>query len=551
MSRNKLSGIRQLQEGQEATKTLRYDPTREISHANDLIDKAYVSDLESTVAELAPADADSLTGKALTIYNATTTKFTGYLSTDPEAAYKAGNAAGSQVAYIINDATFNLETPTPATAINAGDKGTLELWLNDAKIDDFDLAAAFDVNLKSGNQNYTPANSQNGKLTIVSVGKYNNFSARQKVVAHLNFAPSDLRKGYNAVILKHTGLASGDQSSAVFDLYYDTSTATPTLTALDVALQTVSPKWLSGVQYAGAGTTILVDAEGEALYDNTYVADPITLSGFHGAPTATVAPDDASVSGLSTPPAVGEIMTVTDKVITLSTANAASKDARITGTPKDPFGTYPTRQSPSNKILVNTFGNRSAANIEHFDDELWRLPLNFDFNSTSAALTGNWNSQALLGADDAQWGIIADNENGSFYPSEDFRPYLPAANTANYAGRTGDKWAARAFTTATSKQSILFTLYGVAAGVGTDLIVEIRLPGQTGWLRCDLPYDSALGVAADGRGCLVGAISYAAGNATIQTTFGGKNTFAAGGRMYMRWRHKNGNRQIKQIGTDW
>ncbi len=550
MLRTKLSGVRQLQEGNEATGTLRYDDGYELTHPRDLVTKETLDPLQSVLDELAPADADTLTGKALTIYNATTTKFTGYLSAAPDTAYKADATAGAQVAYIINDAEFTLETPTPATAINAGDKGKLELWLNATKLDEFDLAAHFDVNLKTGNQTYPPANSTNGKLTIASVGKYNNFSARQKVVAHLNFAPSDLRKGYNSVMLKHTGLASGDQSSAVFDLFYDTSTATPTLTALDVALQTVSPKWLSGVQYAGTGTTILVDAAGTALYDNSYVQDPITLSGFHGVPVATVAPADASVSGLSNPPVVGEIMTVVDKVLTLTTVSNASKDARMTGTPKDPFGIYPTRQSPSNKLLVNTFGNRSAANVEHFDDELYRLPLNFDSNATSGVIVGHWDSQTVLTNGNAQQGIIADNENGLLYPAENFQPYQPN-NTANYQGKSGDQQYLRAFTTATSKTSILLTLYGVAAGIGTDVIVEIKLPTQTGWLLCHLPYDSALGVAPDGRGCLVGAISYAGGNAAIQTTFGGKNTFAAGGRLLCRITLKNGNRTIKQIGTDW
>lgn len=550
MSRTKLSGIRQLQEGQEATGTFRYDEGYELTHPRDLVTKETIDPMQSVLDELAPADADTLTGKALTIYNATTTKFIGHLSTDPTAAYKAGETAGIQVAYIIKDAEFSLETPTPATAINGGDQGKLELWLNATKIDEFDLAANFNAELKTGNQTYAPANSTSGKLTVVSVGKHNNFSGRQKVVARLNFAPSDLRKGYNSVMLKHTGMTGGDQSSSVFDLFYDTSTATPTLTALDVALQTVSPKWLSGVQYAGAGTTILVNAEGEALYDNTYVQDPITLSGFHGAPTATVAPADASVSGLSKPPVVGEVMTVVDKVLTLTTVSNASKDARMTGTPKDPFGIYPTRQSPSNKLLVNTFGNRSAANVEHFDDEMYRLPLNFDSNATSGVIVGHWDSQAVLVNGNAQQGIIADNENGLLYPAENFQSYQPA-NTANYQGRSGDQLYLRAFISANSKQSILLTLYGVAAGIGTDVIVEIKLPTQTGWLRCDLPYDSALGVAADGRGCLVGAISYAGGNAAIQTTFGGKNTFAAGGRLLCRITLKNGNRTIKQIGTDW
>lgn len=548
-SRTKISGIRQLQEGQEDTKVLRYTPDRQITHDNDLIDKAFVSPMQAMLNELLPPDADPLS----ILDMAGTTLYNGYLSQDSAANYETGKGAGSAVTYIINDPTFTLSTPNITTAVNKGDQGRFECWISGALVDTFDLAGRFDEAHRQDSQVGLPANSANGLITVLSIEKYG-ISLWQKVTVRLNIAAVNLHKGYSEIVLKHIGCEGGDQITQAYKVFYDDATTIPTITIIDVELQTVSPKWLSGVQYAGAGTTILVDGEGQALYDNTYVLNPVNLTGFHGAPDVVIAPDDASVSGLSNPPKVTEVMTVTDKLITLSVANNATKDARITATPRDPFGAYAPNQSPSHKILVNTFAHRSTDTIEHFDSENYRLPLTWNGDDKTAAITGQWDSTALLAAGNAQQGIIADNENGLLYPAENFTPYLPA-NTANYAGRSGDAKYLRAFLASSSKTSIVLTLEGVAGGVGalggSDINVEIKLPTQTGWLDVAKPYDSAKGVATDGNGCLVGAISYAGGNATIQTTFGGKNTFAAGGRLLVRITLRNGTRTIKSIQTNW
>ena len=548
---NQIDLIRQSGQGVEATRTLRYDGFQEIVDNNDLIHKGYVAGMEAQLAELLPPDAESLHNKVLVM--AGTTLRTGYLSADAQAAYEAGKGAGVQVDYIINDPTFTLTTPNTATAVNQGDKGKFELWVNGAKTDEFDLATRFQEIHRATAQAGLPANSTGGKITVTSIAKYA-ISIYQKVNAYLTIAATDLQRGFNSVVLKHTGTTGGDQIAASYKVFYDVATSTPTVTGLDVALQTVSPKYLSGVQYAGAGTTVLVDAVGNALADNTYVPDPITLSGLHGAASVAIAPADAAVTGLSNPPAIGETMTVTDKVVTLSTANAATKDGRITATPKDPHGTYTATQSASKKLLVNTFGVRSTATLEHFDDETYRLPLSWDSNDTTSSVTGNWDSSALLPTGNAQQGIVADSENGLLYPAEDFTTFTPT-NTANYSGRSGDMPYLRAFVTASAKSSIQLVLYGVSAGIGqlgaSDLNVEVKLPGQTGWLDCAKPYDGAAGVNADGNGAMVGSISYSGGNATLNATFGGKSSYDAANRVLVRIRLRNANRTIKQIGTNW
>ena len=124
------------------------------------------------IAKLMPPDADSLHNQALTIYNATTAKYSGFLSQDAVAAYKTGAGAGTQVAYLINDATFTLETPAPTTGINEGGKGILELHINGTLKDSFNLGTAWQAAYEDAAQPWTPANSPNGKITVVSVGIY-------------------------------------------------------------------------------------------------------------------------------------------------------------------------------------------------------------------------------------------------------------------------------------------------------------------------------------------------------------------------------------------
>jgi len=546
--RNKLDLLTQSGQGNAPTHTLRYDGQQDITDPNDLIHAGYVEGMKDQLAELLPPDAESLHNKVLVM--AGTVLKTGYLAQDPAAAYESGKGAGSQVTYIINDPTFTLTTPNTTTAVNQGDKGKFELFVNGTKTDEFDLATRFQAENRTTAQTGLPANSPNGKITVTSIEKYA-ISLWQKVNAYLTIAALDLRTGYNEIVLHHTGTTGGDQIAAAYKVFYDTSTATPTVTLLDVTLQTVTPKWLSGVQYAGAGTTVLVDATGNALMDNTYVLDPITLTGLHGAPTTAISPTDAAVTGLSNPPVIGETMSVTDKVITLSVASQATLDARVTATPKDPHGTYPTSQSASKKLLVNTFGANDTGTTLTFNSEARRLPLTWDV-ATNPVGTNNFDSTVnRSGSAELEVGITANNVNGLMYPSRDYRDYLPA-NTTNRVGETGDKQALFFLTSPESKSSIALTFVGLAGGLGTDVIPEIKLGnGQTGWLRADLPYDSGVGVGSDGLGCLVGAISTAGGNTSLTATFGGKNTFAAGMVLFVRLTYKNGSRVINQINTNW
>ena len=478
--------------------------------------------------KLLPPDAESLQGKILGIYASSTAKITGYLSSDATAAYKNGNGAGTQVAYIIKDATFSLETPNAASAVNAGDQGVIELHINGAMVDSFDLGAVYNPANESGNQTWTPANSTGGKITITSVGVYN--AVWQKVNCRVNIVPSDLRKGYNTLTLKHTG--SGlNQASADFEVFNDTATNSPTVSLPTLAVQTKVSKWLSGVEYIGLNSVVKVGAVGTNLADNTYTLDPLTLTALSGAPTTVIAPTDSSVTGLSNPPVVGETMIATDKLVTLSVANQCSADARVTVTPKRPSGSGTAQQSASQNLAVNTFGNRSTDTIEYFDDEQYRLPIaGWNDESSTANKTGNWDSAAALPSGEAQLGIVSSNENGFVTTGKHKRYYLSGS------------------TAKSSLQLVIAGSIGTLGQVGTgDTNVEIKLPGQTGWMDAIRPYSgNPSALTTDGAGCMASV-----NGGTVNATFGTFSNFSSNYRCLVRITSRTANSKPTQVTSNW
>ena len=482
---------------------------------------------DKIIEKLLPPDAESLQGKVLGIYAASTAKITGYLSSDATASYKAGDAAGNQVAYIIKDATFSLEVPDATSAVNAGDKGVIELHINGAMVDSFNLGAAY-VAANETAQTWTPANSSNGKITITSVALYNDFW--QKVNIRLNILPADLRKGYSTITLKHTGIG-GDQVSADFEVFNDVATNAPTVSLPTLAVQTKVSKWLSGFEYIGLNSVVKVGAVGTSLADNTYTLDPLTLTALSGAPTTVIAPTDSAVTGLSNPPVVGETMTVTDKLVTLSVTNQCSADARVTITPKRPSGSGTAQQSASQNLAVNTFGNRSTDTIEYFDDEQYRLPIvGWNDESTAQAKTGNWDSTAALPVGEARLGIVSANENGMI---------------------TAGGFKRRFYSGSTAKSSIQITIAGTTGTFGTvgtgDYNVEIKLPGQTGWMDAIRPYGgNPAALTADGAGCMASV-----SGGVINATFGTFSNFGSAYCCSVRVTSRNGVPKPTQITANW
>ena len=414
----------------------------------------------------------------------------------------------------------------------------LELLVNDVVVDSINLATGFDKTKESTNQTYTPNNSPSGKITVVSVGVYN--SIWQKTVVRVNIAALDLRVGYNTLQLKHTGTPGGDQVSAVSEFVWDNGAAVPAVSNLTLAVQDNShPKFLSGVRYLGMGDAVKVGLQGSQLFKNSYLLNPLTLSGCMGVAGVDVAPNDAAGSGVSTPPNVSDTLILSNKILTLAVAGQCSNTPKITATPRNPFGAGTAVTSSSLSLPISTLNTASDNSNEYFNLETYRLPNDWAFATNKVGpFTGQWDSQAALPAGNALVGIVADNEHGLLY-----------------AGSGVTESFNRAFISAGARGNCQLVLDGVTGGIsqlGTgDINVVVQLPTQTAALDAAKPINGAVGVNTDGNGCLVGSISYAGGNATINVDFGGKSTFDSGNVLYVRVFMRNANRKINNMRVIW
>lgn len=483
------------------TDTTNFDAA--LSAADDTVQKAL--DTLDKVGYLYPDDAEGLDGKTLTYSG--TTKYTGRLS-DGNTNYKAGDAAGDNVDYIIKDATFTIFSPSPSDTFNLADEGSLDYEINGVQQDTVDLAANFVEGERAGTQTTTPWVGAAGDLSVTLVTWYNNFPSLQRGNSESYVVPGDLQQGYNSFQLKRTGIST-PQSSNLLDVFYDTDTgADPSVNTPTVTENTGVWKYLSGIKYYYRGSTFDMDVVGSDVFDNVYhTTSPLTYSSTSSTMgSGNITPTDGAVSGVSNPPYINETMTVTDKTLTVPSSNVRSLNSRASVTPRDPYGSYTTQWSASENRLVDAYANTSSDMAEYFDDENYRMPLG-SYDSIPGAITGQWDSTAVLTNGNAQ--VI----NGQLqYPTINFTSgYLPAQNpSANYSTFSGNEVYQRfikdpALDPHSNGQLELGGLSGSdVSEVGTGNVnVEIKLPTQTGWLDLGKGFNAGTFTGSDGDGCRV------------------------------------------------
>lgn len=504
-----------------------------------------LDEISETMSYLAPADASSLDGGTLAASG--TTKYTGYLSAGA-AVYNFGEGAGTSVSYIISDATFSLVSPSTSTTFNKADEGTLKYNLNGALNDSYDMAAAFNESNRAGSQVYPPATGAAGNLRVDSVGWYNSFPKWQKGNATILVVPGDLLDGYNYFTMVHD--LDTDQTSATYQVFYDNASPSRAISTPTISENTPAWKYLSGVKMYDNGSTWNLSTALTDCFKNVYKRPPCTLAG-----TVTISPssidiNDASVSGVSSPPNRTDTMTVTNRVVTAAAASTRSTNLRFTATHASPYtSNAASSTSASANRLYDSYGTTSTAIYEYFDDENRRLAAGA-YDSVPGSITGAWTSSTTLS------NGMCQVYNGSLrYPTTNFSSgYLPTGNP-DYSSFSGDQVYYRAFYhAATPHSSGSLELAGLVNAdvdpVGSgDVNVEIKLPTQTGWLDLGTSYDSGTFSGSDGDGCRVSQ----SGDDWAWTA--GTFTTADSGYMYiLRITIKNSAKsitQIRELGTGW
>lgn len=498
-----------------------------------------LDDISEFLLTLAPTDAESLDGKTLVASGVTF--YTGKLSAG-NTNYKAGGGAGSLVSYISNDTNFILSTPDQSTCFNKANEGTLNYYLNTLR-DTIDMT-------QTGALPWAGATT--GEL-IVDVRETYGFPTLWLGNADITVGTGDLRQGYSAIYLNHV-CDDETQTTTTTDVFYDNdSGANPSVNTPTIVESSAVLKYLSGVGFYNAGSVFHLGVVGSDCFDNAYhQTSPLTwtwnVSAFG---SGDIVETDGAVTGLSTPPAVGETMTVTNKDLTIASGNNRSINARVTVTPRDPYGSYTAGQSASANRMIDCYGTTSDNLHEYFDDEYYRLPLTFDFTNKTATITSVWVSADVLVNGNAQV------YNGTlYYPSINFSSgYLPT-NTANYSGFNISQVYRRTFYELNSYPHShgIIELGGITiddldeVGEG-NINIEIQLPTQTGLLDACKPFDYGTWTASNGDGCMV-TKSNITGGVRLEWTSSTKSTINSNGRYYIQVTIRNSSKYLTYITED-
>jgi hypothetical protein len=503
-----------------------YDGTPFGNNINELVfvqaeDAVYI---DATTAYIgAPPSPIPLTNGNLVLTGASL--YTGRLS-QGNINYKSTDPNGSLVSYIFKGSSLTL-TASSATGYDYGDRGFLAVDLNGVEIARLDLGANFNIANQTTSQNISAYNTQGagnvvsagvvnfvgtaagkGNLKIISVGQYAGFKYYQTWSAAIYVTDATLlEQGYNAIVLRHIISGSPDEVSNTFDLFYDTDIGpNPVVSSLTITPNAPVYQWLSGVKYYSANSTWNVNLEVDNAFNNVYHASnaPVNLTNWPGLSTTPIVYTDATASGVSTPPIIAEKMTVTNYIVTQAVGQMMD-DAKISAIPQDPYGTYPTATSASNKYLIWSYTSASTPLIENFRDEDYRLPAGA-YTTIPSAIRGVWDSTQSLKTYDDTNGLQLYLDNLVF-PTLNFSTYLPSGNPdySTIASTTNRDYYRAFQDTSMSRTNGTLRLTGctIAQLLAGKIKVFIKVPSQTGWLDLSKDFNYATYHGLDNDGCWV------------------------------------------------
>lgn len=537
----------------------------ESSKVNDSLD-----DLNEAMSEIAPPSPSSLAGTNLTPNTSLSFK-TGKVPSGLSGAW-TGVSAGDTLNNVITVATVDLKTAengyvdpqTPGDYFGPGNEGFLKAIVDGAEVANIDIAANFydpgspkdrpvqqNINdwdnqgtgdpVTDGRVTYTAGS---GFLQVMECGKYNDFSLWQRMVAQLR--TTSLVEGFHKFQMNHI-VRGVDRLTNEYEVYYDDDTS-PLTWVSSPALVEVSKqnaKFLSGVEYYGANSTFRVEAEVSNVYKKIYHSTAVCRFTIDGN-TSTQTRNPVGT------PDVNDtfVLDASNGTIQLTRTNYQDLDIRASVTIQHPHKSSLTSQTPSlgDGVLYNSYGNTSTQTRENFRDEYYRLPLTWNVELATGAMSGgNWDSSAQL-----------TNGNALVYDDEVKHPgntnldsTRPAqSNSCDFTGFTGDQVYLRAFYDADPHSNGVLTIPGInvsqVGSVGTgDVNIEVKLPGVDGagqWRDAGKEY-------GNGNGCQNAGGS--SGN-SLAITFGEDSTASSGYIIYVRVTFRNTNRALGSgFQIDW
>jgi len=458
--------------------------------------------------------------------------------------YKVGDPAGSIVNYIINITDSNMVFTHNNNAYQAADVGITTFSVNTLPERSIDMAANFNEVNRNGSQIITDYDIQgtgdpvtdgvsffttntDGALIIDSVNWTGNIGASpyQKATCHVSIlAPTWWRQGYSGCELSHNA-----STTNMFDVFVDTnplgvndpSVVTPSTLVLNTGVL----RWLSGVPYYDTGTTFDFSCVVNNGFDNVYHVSnaPVVLSGFPGVVSAGLVYTDASVTGVTTPPTISDVMTVTNFLFTVPVGQE-DNDVQVTATPRDPYGSYVSVNTTSNNYSVNSLHTPvSTVTYDYWTDEDYRFPANTNFDVVPASLTGNWDSTISLSSGTSGYTTslqVYDEDNTTTlclrHPAIDYT-FATASRNPNGPDYTGEASGTnyvyyRIYQGVIDNSNGILDVPGITDAdlISGDVKIEIKVPSKTVWLDMTsdfnggtFPVGANIIGGTDGEGCRI------------------------------------------------
>jgi len=321
--------------------------------------------------------------------------------------------------------------------------------------------------------------------------------------ANITVTTTNMRYGSNTIRIEHRADDNSLIGYAESIVFYDVYTTVVSIVNQTLTMQSASnTRYLSGVPYAGSGTSLSVSFRASYFFGGSYPA----VDAFHITNSALGITEDllySEGSGYSTPnPVPGEYVNISRTVTTSRSSKYYVSDAGLT---LDVDSNNPARNA--NAVTVNSttpirfmFGSSTAngTSEDHYG-ETYRIPaaqLDTYKASLMTSLPQNqFSSNVVLAV-----GELQIMPGYLIYPVSNYVNTSPTG--PDYSSYTGDRVYGRAFNGfSPAEAGGKITIQGITASdISTGRVkVELCIPGVTGWGDLGLEYFNP--VDDDGDGC--------------------------------------------------
>ena len=367
----------------------------------------------------------------------------------------------------------------------------------------------------------------NNKLEILSVLAHNNYPAFQRGNFRLRIQGNEFHEGENKVLIMHEYDSETKESDELI-IFYDNEVDDFYINSILInEVSIISAKYLSGVRYYTIGDSLEFGFYGWKMFNNSYVlSDQFTVDGTKLACTSYSDDWRSSYVTNDLNGNIGDSFSYS-RNSTLNIENVINTESELIISGRDPFKTINNfSYIGPKKYLINTYSFNSTNIFEDFVDEKYRLEYNSssDYNTIPNSVTDNWNSMTQLYRNELQvyGGQLV-------YPNIDYSINYMPIQSANYSGKTGEKYYVRAFIDPGSPKNngkFIIDNYNIN---DSNVKITLKLPQLTGWLDITKPYNEADFTGIDGDGCLLSNNEY-----EYNWTAGGFSTADSGYMIILR-----------------